>query len=90
MYDTFHEPFKRVIPKQPSTVETSAQLFTPSEAKEDVKETGRSSKRDKKEPNLTVKSALSAAFAKYKDKISTENKQPEEPETRNTNEGSSS
>nr|GEX66212.1 DNA excision repair protein ERCC-1 [Tanacetum cinerariifolium] len=90
LYDTFHEPFKRVIPKQSSTVETSAQPFTPTEAKVDGKETGRSSKRDKKEPNLTVKSALSAALAKYKEKIGTENKQPEEPGTSNTNEGSSS
>lgn len=77
MYDTFHEPFKRTVPKQPSTVETSAQQFTPTEAKEDEKEIARSSKRDKKEPNLTVKSALSAAFAKYKEKVGTENNQKE-------------
>lgn len=69
LYDTFHEPFKRLIPKHLSVVETSAQPFTPSETKDNEKEIGRSSKRDKKEPNLTVKSALSAAFAKYKDKV---------------------
>nr|XP_043632727.1 DNA excision repair protein ERCC-1 [Erigeron canadensis]XP_043632729.1 DNA excision repair protein ERCC-1 [Erigeron canadensis] len=79
LYDTFHEPFKRSIPKHPSAVETSAHAFTPSEAKED-KETGRSSKRDKKEPNLSVKSALSAAFAKYKERVATENNHQEEHE----------
>ncbi|KAK1421530.1 hypothetical protein QVD17_23942 [Tagetes erecta] len=80
LYDTFHEPFKRLVPKYPSTVETSAPSFTPSEAKEDEKETARSSKRDKKESNLTVKSALSAAFAKYKEKVGTENNHQQEHE----------
>ncbi|KAI3518919.1 hypothetical protein L1887_07816 [Cichorium endivia] len=74
LYDTFHEPFKRVVSKHPTLPETSALPFTPSEAKEDEKEVGPSNKRDKKEPNLTVKSALSAAFAKYKEKVGTENK----------------
>lgn len=77
MYDTFHEPFKRSIPKQPSTVETSAQPFTPTVEKENEKEIGSSSKRNKKEPNLTVKSALSAAFAKYKEKVGIENNHQE-------------
>ncbi|KAL4578044.1 hypothetical protein LXL04_014159 [Taraxacum kok-saghyz] len=68
LYDTFHEPFKRTVPKHPPPPETSTQLFTPSEAKED-ENVGPSSKRDKKEANLTVKSALTAAFAKYKEKV---------------------
>ncbi|KAF5765326.1 putative ERCC1/RAD10/SWI10 family, RuvA domain 2, restriction endonuclease type II [Helianthus annuus] len=72
LYDTFHEPFKRTIPKHPSKAETSAQQFTPSEVKEDEKETSHSSKRNKKESDLTVKSALSAAFAKYKEKVGME------------------
>ncbi|KAI3704312.1 hypothetical protein L1987_74529 [Smallanthus sonchifolius] len=79
LYDTFHEPFKRSIPKHPSTAETSAQHFTPSEVKEDA-EVARSSKRDKKESNLTVKSALSAAFAKYKEKVGMENNHQQEHE----------
>ncbi|PWA85546.1 hypothetical protein CTI12_AA147880 [Artemisia annua] len=55
----------------PSTVETSAHPSTPSESKVDVKEPRRLSKCDTKEPNLTVKSTLSAAFAKYKEEIGT-------------------
>lgn len=83
LYDTFHEPFKRSIPKQPSAVESSAaQPFTPSKGKEDEKEWVHSRKRDKKEANVTVKSALSAAFAKYKEKVGLEssNHQQEEEE----------
>ena len=80
LYDTFHEPFKRSIPKQPSAVESSAQPFTPSKAKEDEKDSVPSSKRDKKEPNVTVKSALSAAFAKYKEKVGLETNHKEEQE----------
>ncbi|KAL8265987.1 hypothetical protein R6Q59_003331 [Mikania micrantha] len=80
LYDTFYEPFKRVIPKHSSTVETSTQHFSPREVKQDEDEIARSSKRDKKESNLTVKSALSAAFAKYKVKVGTENNHQQEHE----------
>ncbi|KAK9071558.1 hypothetical protein SSX86_007986 [Deinandra increscens subsp. villosa] len=83
LYDTFHEPFKRSIPKHPSTAETSAQPFTPSEVKEDEKEIASSSKRDKKDSNPTVKSALSAAFAKYKQRVGTENNNQQEHENQN-------
>ncbi|KVI08533.1 DNA repair protein rad10 [Cynara cardunculus var. scolymus] len=80
LYDTFHEPFKRSIPKHPSAVQSSAQPFTPSKAKEDEKDSVHSNKRDKKEPNVTVKSALSAAFAKYKEKVGLETSHQEEQE----------
>ncbi|MFS8018685.1 putative ERCC1/RAD10/SWI10 family, RuvA domain 2, restriction endonuclease type II [Helianthus anomalus] len=80
LYDTFHEPFKRTIPKHPSTAETSAQQFTPCEVIEDEKETSHSSKRNKKESDLTVKSALSAAFAKYKEKVGMETNHQQEHE----------
>ncbi|KAI3747431.1 hypothetical protein L6452_09888 [Arctium lappa] len=79
LYDTFHEPFKRSITKHPSADQSAAQPFTPSKAKED-EELVRSSKRDKKEPNVTVKSALSAAFAKYKEKVGLESSNPQEEE----------
>ncbi|GAY49170.1 hypothetical protein CUMW_117210 [Citrus unshiu] len=57
LYDTFHEPFKRVVSSHPPIPETPSQ-----------KDVERSSVNEK-EPELTVKSALSTAFAKYADKI---------------------
>lgn len=84
MYDTFHEPFKRVVSSGPADPETSAQNSAEtcpvSEDKElEEKDKEDESKRKKKEPELTVKSALSAAFAKYADKVGKKNnKSPEE------------
>ncbi|KAJ7973384.1 DNA excision repair protein ERCC-1 [Quillaja saponaria] len=76
LHDTFHEPFKRVDSSHPAILETSvpnsAEPSSVSEAKDalDVsKNTEDVSKRRKKEPDLTVKSALSAAFAKYANKV---------------------
>ncbi|XP_050221662.1 DNA excision repair protein ERCC-1 isoform X2 [Mercurialis annua] len=70
LYDTFHEPFKRVS-SNPIVPETSQKDPEPSVAK--ITELGKGeedeSKRRKKEPEITVKSALSAAFSKYADKI---------------------
>ncbi|CAI9102267.1 OLC1v1000508C1 [Oldenlandia corymbosa var. corymbosa] len=74
LYDTFHEPFKRIIPnhssiqENPSTV--NAEPSSISESKTDDNEIGGASKRKSTEPEVTVKSALSAAFAKYSDRIS--------------------
>ncbi|KAI8555772.1 hypothetical protein RHMOL_Rhmol05G0200500 [Rhododendron molle] len=74
LYDTFHEPFKRVVPKHLSIPETSTHNnFEPcpaSEGNEGEKEDD-AKKRTKKEPETSIKSALSAAFAKYSDKIGT-------------------
>lgn len=76
LYDTFHEPFKRVVPKHLSIPETSTHNnFEPcpaSEENEGEKEED-AKKRTKKEPETTIKSALSAAFAKYSDKIGKKN-----------------
>ncbi|GAB4855519.1 hypothetical protein Ancab_024138 [Ancistrocladus abbreviatus] len=83
LYDTFHEPFKRTIPIRPSVPETASQTnaglnSSPSEVPAVEEETGEASKRKKKEPELTVKSALSAAFAKYTEKLGKKNNKPTE------------
>ncbi|KAA8536891.1 hypothetical protein F0562_029369 [Nyssa sinensis] len=73
LYDTFHEPFKRVVSSHPSVPETPVQnnteLQSVNEGKEDEKDAKDASKRRKKEPELAIKSALSAALAKYSDKV---------------------
>ncbi|KAI5658935.1 hypothetical protein M9H77_27728 [Catharanthus roseus] len=71
LYDTFHEPFKRVVPMQPSNPEIEVPINpdgAATEGKEADKEVGDANKRRKKEPE-SIKSALSAAFAKYSDRI---------------------
>lgn len=77
LYDTFHEPFKRVVPSQPLNQETQIHInFKPSSAtgeQEVENEIGDANKRKKKEPELSIKSALSAAFAKYSDRIGSKN-----------------
>ncbi|XP_031276423.1 DNA excision repair protein ERCC-1 [Pistacia vera] len=77
LYDTFHEPFKRVVSSQPAIPESTFQKYAEprslSEVTEVEKDTEDASKRRKKEPEKTVKSALSAAFAKYADKIGKKN-----------------
>ncbi|KAK7344223.1 hypothetical protein VNO77_13584 [Canavalia gladiata] len=85
LFDTFHEPFKRVessrqpIPEAPvqntpaspdisrSNAESSTSIGDKQKDVDDL------SKRRKKEPELTVKSALSAAFAKYSDRVGKRN-----------------
>lgn len=77
LYDTFHEPFKRVVSSRPAVSETpvqdNAEPCSVSEEKEEDNATENSNKRKKKEPEVTVKSALSAAFAKYADKAGKKN-----------------
>lgn len=85
LYDTFHEPFKRVVPIRPSVPENSVHVDAEptfvSENKEDDKEIEDESKKRKKESELTVKSALSVAFAKYSDRIGRKNNSSEKDET---------
>lgn len=69
MYETFHEPFKRVVPIRASVPETPAQPSSESDAKEAEKEVEDLSKSSTKVPEVTVKSALSEAFAKYSGKV---------------------
>ncbi|KAK3418534.1 hypothetical protein EUGRSUZ_H04470 [Eucalyptus grandis] len=81
LYDTFHEPFKRVVPNVAAAapeapVQKNAEPGSISEDQEIVDDVAQTSKRQKKEPELTVKSALSAAFAKYADKIGKRNTRP--------------
>lgn len=68
LYDTFHEPFKRVLTSQPAAPETSVQRNAePSSASEatEAEDKEEINKRQKTEPTINIKSALSAAFAKY-------------------------
>lgn len=72
LYDTFHEPFKRVVCSHSVVPETPVQKDAePSSVDEvtEAKEEDDANKKRKKEPELTVKSALSAAFEKYADKF---------------------
>lgn len=70
LHDTFHEPFKRVVSNRASIPETTAQPRPLNEDKEMVE----ADKSRKREPELTVKSALSEAFAKYSGKVGEKNK----------------
>ncbi|KAL6004402.1 hypothetical protein ACLOJK_004955 [Asimina triloba] len=87
LYDTFHEPFRRDAPKPPVTLEASLQDKGKlvSEDKDSM-EAGEQNPdgATKNEPSMTVRSALSAAFAKYKDKI---NKQDVKSSPVDKNEG---
>lgn len=69
MYETFHEPFKRVVSNWTAVPETPVQSCPKSDRKEDEKEVEDDSKCRKEEPELTVKSALTEAFAKYSGKV---------------------
>ncbi|XP_057549879.1 DNA excision repair protein ERCC-1 isoform X1 [Amaranthus tricolor] len=80
LYETFHEPFKRVVPSRlavpvaPAPNDLNPGSFgneTPATETESVD----TSKRQKKDSEATVKSALSVAFAKYSDKIGKKNSQ---------------
>lgn len=77
LYDTFHDPFKRVVSSHPPVpeipAEKDAEPTSVSEVTEVEKDTEGKHKCRKKEPELTIKSALSAAFAKYTDKIGKKN-----------------
>nr|KYP74356.1 DNA excision repair protein ERCC-1 [Cajanus cajan] len=82
LFDTFHEPFKRVESSRQAIPETSV-LNKPASPVSSIRNDAESSsliedkqediedvsKRRKIEPEVTVKSALSAAFAKYSDRV---------------------
>ncbi|KAG8390887.1 hypothetical protein BUALT_Bualt01G0130300 [Buddleja alternifolia] len=63
LYDTFHEPFKRAVPNH--ITENPAGIVPETEKNEDEVENPYASKKRKKETEISVKSALKAAFAKY-------------------------
>lgn len=76
LYDTFHEPFKRistrpniVVPDTPDREKASGQPSLINDGTQDAAEKPDTSKNKK---GSDVKSALSAAFAKYSEKIRTQ------------------
>ncbi|KAK4803724.1 hypothetical protein SAY86_003541 [Trapa natans] len=78
LYDTFHEPFKRVVRIAPIAPEVLLPKATDAvdpapEPRELVNASEDTRKKRKKEPEVTVKSALSAAFAKYANKLGKRN-----------------
>ncbi|MBA0574205.1 hypothetical protein Golob_001434, partial [Gossypium lobatum] len=81
LHDTFHEPFKRIVSSNPSVPETpvckDAEPSSASEVIETDKYTEDTSKRRKKENEINIKSALTAAFAKYAGKNSKMNNKSE-------------
>ncbi|KAL1211696.1 DNA excision repair protein ERCC-1 [Cardamine amara subsp. amara] len=88
LYDTFHEPFKRVASSYPSVIEPTI-LETPVEkdvnseepVEEDEDFVEDSRKRRKKEPEKSVKTALSAVFARYSDTLSKHKGKQKEKDT---------
>lgn len=82
LYDTFHEPFKRVVSIHPVVPETPTQNSTEPRSMDEEQDVDGKRKEDgsqhKKEPELNIKSALSAAFAKYADKIGKSSSMPQE------------
>ncbi|KAG6590378.1 DNA excision repair protein ERCC-1, partial [Cucurbita argyrosperma subsp. sororia] len=90
LYDTYHEPFKRVVSTHPAVLETPTQNNTePRSVGEEQDVDGKNTEdasQHKKEPELNIKSALSAAFAKYSAKIGKSSKpEGEEKEPENSN-----
>ncbi|CAH8392395.1 unnamed protein product [Eruca vesicaria subsp. sativa] len=88
LYDTFHEPFKRAVSSYPSVTEPTVQetevqkdvnSVEPVEADEDFVEDSR--KRKKKEPEKTVKNALSAVFTRYSDRLTKKKDKQKEKDT---------
>ncbi|KAM7273495.1 hypothetical protein ACFE04_028159 [Oxalis oulophora] len=71
LYDTFHEPFKRVVPSRPTVPETAVPNDVEPGSADEVKDIDNddNTESEKKEPEVTVKSALSAALAKYAEKF---------------------
>ncbi|KAJ0234280.1 DNA excision repair protein ERCC-1 [Hirschfeldia incana] len=91
LYDTFHEPFKRAASSYPSVVEptipeTEVHKGVNSEepvveADEDFVEDSSRKRKKKAEPEKTVKTALSAVFARYSDKLCKKKEKQKEKDT---------
>lgn len=70
LHDTFHEPFKRAVPTPAAPVaenpiNNEGGPASGSERNGEVKENQETNKEHKKEEEISVRSALKAAFAKY-------------------------
>ncbi|KAL2928598.1 DNA excision repair protein ERCC-1 [Bienertia sinuspersici] len=90
LYDTFHEPFKRVLPSRPAVPETSIQNYlNPNSLESETLATEKAaedtSKRQKKDPEVMLKTALSVAFRKYSDKLGKKNHQSEKEDGEGSN-----
>ncbi|XP_034572997.1 DNA excision repair protein ERCC-1 isoform X2 [Setaria viridis] len=77
LYDTFHEPFKRVsarpnlvVPDTPDREKASGQPPSTNDSSENTAEKSETSKKKK---GSDVRSALTTAFAKYSEKIRSQN-----------------
>jgi len=90
LYDTFHEPFKRATSSYPSVVEPpipeapvekDVNSEEPVEEDEDFVEDSRKRKKKEPEPEKTVKTALSAVFARYSDRLSKKKEKQKEKDT---------
>ncbi|KAL1802326.1 hypothetical protein ACET3Z_030973 [Daucus carota] len=77
LYETFHEPFKRVVSHKTTVLATPTQTAPMPDGKENEKHTKDASKRKQKEPELTVKSALLEAYVKYSSKVGAKNNNTE-------------
>lgn len=84
MYDTFHEPFRRVS-SRPAVV--ASETPTKENNKDKNVEPPSAESEARKEPTLNVKSALTAAFAKYAERVRKPDEKSSSPEK---GEGSSS
>lgn len=68
LYETFHEPFKRVVSHKTTNLGTPTKTAPVPEGNVNEKDEEDSGEH-KKEPELTVKSALAEAFTKYSGKV---------------------
>lgn len=74
LHDAFHEPFRRAVPNPAAPVaENPAGVAPENERNEGVEQNQETSKQRKKE-EVSVKSALKAAFAKYSGTIGSKRK----------------
>ncbi|CAN6481111.1 unnamed protein product [Victoria cruziana] len=74
LFDTFHEPFKRAIPSRPPAMPSEFPVAEnpspcPENGESDAPEEGAGQVESEKGPALTVKSALTSAFAKYSNRV---------------------
>lgn len=91
LYDTFHEPFKRAASSYPSVIEPTVPQTEVHkggnseervvEADEDFVEEDSRKRMKKVEPEKTVKTALSAVFARYSDRLCKKKEKQKEKET---------
>lgn len=87
LYDTFHEPFKRVsgqpaiaVPETPIKDKNSEETI-PTDTVVEVERENSDTSKAEKESNLDVRSALTAAFDKYAGRVRRQDRKckPSEP-----------